>query len=68
MVSLKKDLTKLNADITQAKFLSTLTTAASMIMMFQWLSSYYEGQVASKVPFESIFPFKFLAKTKWIQI
>ena len=62
VVSLKKDLTKLNADITQAKFLSTLTTAGSMIMMFQWLSSYYDGQVASKVPFEAIFPFKFLVR------
>jgi hypothetical protein len=60
--SLKKDLTRLNAELTQAKFLSTMTTAASMIMMFQWLSSYYGGQVASKVPFDSIFPFKYLVR------
>ncbi len=60
--SLKKDLTRLNAEITQAKFISTMTTAASMIMMFQWLSSSYGGQVASKVPFDSIFPFKYLVR------
>ncbi len=33
-----------------------------MIMMFQWLSSYYGGQVSSKVPFDSIFPFKYLVR------
>jgi hypothetical protein len=60
--SLKKDLKRLNTELQQAKMLSTFTTAASMIAMFNWLASSYGGQVASRVPFEPIFPFKYIVR------
>ena len=59
---LKKELKQLNAELQQAKMMSTFTTAASMIVMFNWFASSYLGQVASRIPFESIFPFKFLVR------
>jgi hypothetical protein len=60
--ALKKDLKRLNTEMQQAKMLSTVTTAASMIMMFNWLSSSYGGLVTSRVPFEPMFPFKYLVR------
>ena len=61
-VALKKKLKQLNSELQQAKMISTFTTAASMIVMFNWFASSYLGQVASRIPFESIFPFKFLVR------
>ncbi len=60
--ALKKKLKQLNSELQQAKMISTFTTAASMIAMFNYLASSYGGQVASRIPFESIFPFKFLVR------
>jgi hypothetical protein len=61
-VSLKKDLKLLNEELQKAKLVSTITTAASMFCMFKWMASSYGGQTVSKVPFEAIFPFKYVVR------